>query len=482
MQLVLKRGLFEFDDIVHNTAGTLIGSWISGRIRRAMGILSTGRRPTYHARRVKTMKKETRKRIVSLLLAAMIVLTGFSSAGTIYADDFKEKPISKNSVNVAGKYSSEKKVYGKMSKSFADKAANASFSLFKKTVSAEKKNANVLISPDSVMTVLGMLDAGAKGKTHSEISKMLGGMKTDTFGKKLNGLHRGLAASKSVRYDTANSLWYKKGRIRMKKSYLKKIVRMYGADVYKAAFDEGSVTDMNNWAYNHTHGKISRIIDRLDPAARAVLMNAVYFKGGWAVPYSGTVKRTFTSSAGKKKKANMLEGSERTYLEVAGGKGFVKYYEGGETAFAALLPPKGMSARKFVKKLTGSKWMKAYRNRVTQGVIVKTRLPEFSYEYKTSLKKPLQKAGIKRAFTEKADFGKMTADSVSVEDVLHKTYIKLDKDGTEAAAVTAVVMKANSIARPAPKIKKVYLNRPFVYAIIDAESGIPLFLGIVNGI
>ena len=65
---------------------------------------------------------------------------------------------------------------------------------------------------------------------------------------------------------------------------------------------------------------------------------------------------------------------------------------------------------------------------------------------------------------------------------LVKTYIKLDKDGTEAAAVTAVVMKANSIARPEPKIKKVYLNRPFVYAIIDAESGIPLFLGIVNGI
>ncbi|MBQ6360463.1 MAG: serpin family protein [Lachnospiraceae bacterium] len=420
------------------------------------------------------------RRTVSVLCAVLLFLTAFMPGQPAYADDFAERPLSNKSVRVSERYSSAKKLYKKTTKRFADAASDTSFSLFKETVLAGKKNENILLSPDSVITVLAMMEAGAKGKTYKELNKALGGTKTGTYGKRLNGLHRRLAASRSIRYDTANSFWYRKGLISIKKKYLKKIVQVYGADLYKAPFDSSTVKDMNNWTYNHTHGKIAQIIDRLDPSARAVLMNAVYFKGSWATPYRDTVKRTFTSSAGKKKKVDMLEGKEHIYLEIAGGKGFVKYYEGGETAFAALLPPKGMSARTYAKKLTGAKWIKGYRNRTSEGVTVETRMPEFSYEYKTSLKKPLRKAGVKTAFTKKADFRNMTAQSVSVDDILHKTYIKLDKDGTEAAAVTAVVMKANSVFRPDAKIKKVYLNRPFVYAIIDSESGIPLFLGIVN--
>ena len=419
-------------------------------------------------------------RALSLLCAALLLVSVLLPGNLVYADDFAEKPMSGNSVNVSEKYASAKKLYAKTTKSFADAVSDTSFTLFKETIAAGDKNKNVLISPDSVITVLAMLEAGSGGKTYRELNKLMGGMKTDTYGKRLNGLHRRLSASESVRYDTANSFWYRNSLISIKKKYLKKIVQMYGADIYKAPFDGSTAEDMNNWAYNHTQGKIGQIIDQLDPAARAVLMNAVYFKGAWETPYQSTVKRTFTAASGKKKKTAMLEGTEHTYLEIAGGKGFVKYYKGGETAFAALLPPKGMSAQAYVKKLTGSKWIKGYRKRTVEGVAVKTRMPEFSYEFSASLKKPLQKAGVRIAFTDGADFGKMTDQSVSIDDILHKTYIKLDKDGTEAAAVTAAVMKANSILRPEAKIKKVYLNRPFVYAIIDSESGIPLFLGIVN--
>ena len=105
-------------------------------------------------------------------------------------------------------------------------------------------------------------------------------------------------------------------------------------------------------------------------------------------------------------------------------------------------------------------------------------MPEFRYEYSISLKKPLKKLGIRRAFTGAAQFSPMTDAKVCIDDVLHKTYIDVNKDGTEAAAVTAVMMKASAVYTR--KNVKVYLTRPFVYAIIEKKTGIPLFFGAVN--
>ena len=110
---------------------------------------------------------------------------------------------------------------------------------------------------------------------------------------------------------------------------------------------------------------------------------------------------------------------------------------------------------------------------------MRTRMPEFCYEYSRSLKKPLKKLGIRKAFTGAAQFSGMTDAKVCIDDVLHKTYIDVNKEGTEAAAVTAVMMKATALP-DRNKVRKVYLTRPFFYAIIEKKTGIPLFAGAVN--
>ena len=179
----------------------------------------------------------------------------------------------------------------------------------------------------------------------------------------------------------------------------------------------------------------------------------------------------------------MLESTEHAYFTVNGAEGFIKDYSGGKLAFAALLPPKGMTVDQYMKKLTGSAFIKGYKKRKTDNILVYTRMPEFSYDDTVSLKKPLRKLGVKTAFTGKANFSKIASARMRIDEVLHKTHISVDKDGTEAAAATAILMKATAMRPQQPQtIRKVYLNRPFVYAIVQKKTGTPLFIGVVKKI
>ena len=424
------------------------------------------------------------RRIIPLFLAALMIVQPASPVTVRAEDVFQEKPMSGNSVEVTAKYKTQQASSKKTTKAFAASMAGTSIDLFRETSAAGDENSNILVSPDSVITVLAMLENGAGGKTRKEFKKALGGITASKYNRYLYGLHKRIGRSDKIRYETANSIWYKKNSAKFKKQFLKKVISYYQAEVYEAPFDGSTVNDVNNWAHNHTNGKISKILDRLSPEAKAIIMNAVYFKGGWAEPHTYTTKRYFTSSEGKKKKVPMLEGTEHVYLNIAGADGFVKYYKGGNTAFVALLPPKGTSVNAYINSLSGSEWIKGYRKRRNGGIDVRIRLPEFSYEYETSLKAPLIRMGIKQAFSGMADFEKMAVSDnpLYIDDIMHKTYINLNKDGTEAAAVTDVIMKNTSFVEPEKEIKKVYLNRPFVYAIIDTESGIPLFIGAVKKI
>lgn len=368
----------------------------------------------------------------------------------------------------------------KKAANFKEAMAETSIRLLQETVKTSGKK-NVLLSPDSILTALAMVENGAAGKTRSEMEKALGGLSTTAYTKEITGLNKRVSRQDALTYRVANSLWYRQGLISLKDSYMKTLTDTFGAQAFDESFDDGTVRKMNEWVSEKTEGKITNIIDRLDPMMRVVLMNAVYFKGAWADPYTSTVRRTFTNANGSKKKVPMLEGGERTYVKIAGADGFVKPYRGGQTAFLGLLPPKGMSVNTYLSKLTGAEWIRGYRAGKKKDATVRTRMPEFKYEFSLSLKKTLKKIGIKKAFASSANFSKMADEKVCIDDVLHKTYIDLNKDGTEAAAVTAVLMKASSVYMP-EKIKQVYLDRPFVYAIIDVKTGVPLFIGAVQSL
>jgi len=396
--------------------------------------------------------------------------------------DFVKKTISRQSQNMTGKLKKRKTKSRQPDSAFINATSGVSVRLLKEAAKGTK-NDNILISPDSVLTAVSMLENGSDGDTRAEMEKVLGGISTGKYSQYLSTMHKGLTRSKTVKYRIANSIWYKKNKISVKKAYLRKLVDYFGAEVYCAPFHSGTVKDINAWVYNNTKGKISSILNHLSPSAKVALINAVYFKGAWAVPYQSSSKRSFTMETGKKQKVSMMEGSEYTYINVNGADGFIKPYQGGETAFLALLPPEGMSVDQYIEELKGEDIVNGYNKRMSSNVVVHTRIPEFGYEYEISLKKAFKNMGIRKIFSDHANMSVMTDSNVCADQILHKTYISLNKKGTEAAAVTAVVMKSGAI-HPPEKIteKTVYLNRPFVYAIIDTKTGLPLFLGTVRKI
>ena len=366
--------------------------------------------------------------------------------------------------------------------SSAETMADVSVKLLRQASRTGDPDRNILISPDSILTAMTLAEYGAAGKTLSEMQSAFNGISLKKQSSFLEKLHSRVSSSGVFTYSAANSVWYRKGLVSLRRKYASKMKKGFGAEIISAPFDTGTVTDMNAWVSEKTRGKITKIVDQLSPSDRVVLLNAVYFNGKWTAPYRSVQKRVFTGKNGKKKKVPMLESVEQVYVKICGADGFIKPYKGGKAAFMALLPPKGEAIGTWLKKLTGAQLIKGYRNRVKSGIVVRTRLPKLSYDDQLSLKKPLQKMGIREAFSLNADFSKMSGSEIHIDDVLHKTHIDVDESGTEAAAVTAVVMKANAVFPAKPQIiKKVYLNRPFVYAIIDTQTGMPLFMGIVNG-
>lgn len=175
----------------------------------------------------------------------------------------------------------------------------------------------------------------------------------------------------------------------------------------------------------------------------------------------------------------MLYSQEGSYFSDENTTGFMKDYEGHDYAFMAMLPSEDTDIADYVAGIDGDKLSKLWRSASGD---VNVCIPEFTFDYNSELSDELKSMGMELPFTESADFSGMAETSsgaLYINRVIHKTHIELDRNGTKAAAATAVVM-TDECAMEEEEPKIVYLNRPFVYAIIDKESGTPIFIGAVN--
>ena len=395
---------------------------------------------------------------------------------------FVKKPLSGTSVDLTGSFKRVLPEGLATDDTFSKAYMDTSLAMLKYLNSdASASGKNILISPDSILTCMAMTEVGASGETLAEMKTAFGGVDPDSYYRYLYTLNKRLTGQKYVKYSIADSIWYRKGAIRVNKDFLQKNVNYFNSEVYEAPFDEVTVNDMNNWVYNNTLGMIPSIIDRLDESARLTLINAISFDGDWAEPYEDTTSGKFRTDAGVEQTAKILEGTENTYVEVGGAPGFVKNYKGGDIAFMAFETPSGMSVDKFLSSLNGSDLQAAYKNKKTSNaetaVIVSTKMPEFKYDYSSKLVNTMKELGIRAAFTDAADFSQLSDDSVMIDDIIHKTHIEVTKEGTRAAAATAVIAKANAMPPETYFKKSVDLTHPFVYALIDTKSGLPLFIG-----
>lgn len=342
---------------------------------------------------------------------------------------------------------------------------------------------NILLSPVSVLSALAMTANGASGETKSQMEAVLG-LPTEELNTYLQAYADSLPADKHARCSLANSVWFRDDadHLTVEQAFLDVCADYYGADLFQAPFDNSTLKDLNAWVSDRTDGMIPAILDRIPDSAMVYLVNALAFDGQWASVYRENQihEGSFTTEDGTEQSAQMMYSQEFAYLEDDLSTGFLKYYEGGTYAFAALLPNEGVTLEDYIASLTGE----GLRSTLTsaQPEAVETAIPQFTAQYSTELSGILAELGMADAFdASAADFSAMGSSPdgpLYISRVLHKTFLALDAQGTRAGAATVVEVDTGASAPG----RTVYLDRPFLYLLVDCEANLPLFIGAVRSL
>jgi serpin B len=341
-------------------------------------------------------------------------------------------------------------------------------------------NENILVSPLSVLCALAMTANGAKGETLAQMENVFG-LSVPELNAYLHAYLKYLPSGDKYKVSVADSIWFKDDEsLTVEPGFLQTNADYYDASIYKATFDDATLKDINAWVSDNTDGMIENILDKIPDMAVMFLINALALDAEWENIYREDQVRdgTFTTESGETRDVKMMYNTESRYLDDGSATGFLKYYAGRKYAFAALLPNEGVSIADYIASLTGDGLMSTLSN--AQDVEVKAAIPKFESEYAVEMGDILKAMGMTDAFDMSlADFtglGKSEEGNIFISKVIHKTYIAVDEKGTKAGAATVVAMGGGSAA-PSDEIKSVYLDRPFIFMLIDCETNLPIFIG-----
>lgn len=357
--------------------------------------------------------------------------------------------------------------------------------LLQAAIDGVEENKNILLSPLSVQLALAITANGAAGQTRQEMQTFLGGeIPLELLNEYLYTYVKGLPNGENSKLNIANSIWYRdeESRLQVEKAFLQTNGDYYGAQIYKAPFDARTVKDINNWVSQKTDGMIDSLIDEIKDETVLYLINALAFDGKWADPYkkSDVSERTFCTLSGEEISVDMMYSTEWQYLDDSMATGFLKDYKDGSYTFAALLPKENVDVWDYVKSLTPETLLALLDNPKT-GMGGQAGLPKFTFDYELSMNDTLKGLGMERAFEGgRADFSSMahsTEGNICIGDVLHKTHIAVDEEGTKAAAATMVAMVEECALM---EEWSVVLDRPFVFLILDQATKLPVFMGVVT--
>lgn len=347
-------------------------------------------------------------------------------------------------------------------------------SLFK-AVNNNTVKENFCISPASAMWALAMTANGADGATSKQMYAAMGYPAAAEQRISFNTLQKSNIAAieqnEKAQVNIANSIWIKNG-IKLKEAFIKANELYYNAEIRQTAFDDGTVTEINNWCSENTNGKIKSIISRSNPSTLLMLINAIYFKAQWAHPFnkSQTRKAPFTKANGEIVEVDMMcQTHSAKYYEDSIMQATIRPFIYNEYSMTLILPRLGANIEKVTDRYNdiASK---------AENYLLQLEMPKFKNEFDTSLKATLQNMGIENAFTDDANFSGISKTPLRIDDVIQKTYIAVDEQGAEAAAATAVQMVGMSAMRPQER-KTMIFNRPFIYTITDNRNGEILFMG-----
>lgn len=353
-------------------------------------------------------------------------------------------------------------------------------------IRAEKPGENLFISPASVSLALAMTYNGAVGETRQAMAKALqvDGMPVADVNKANAALQSVLAnPDPKVELSIANSIWYKKGYT-VNPAFLKATGDYYRAEVAPVEFGapEAAPT-INRWVSKATRDKIPTVIERTNTDDRMYLVNAIYFNGKWKEPFKKeqTQPRTFHLADGTTQEHPMMNQSGRyRYLKGENFQGVALPYGEGRVSLYVLLPDKGVNLDQFAGSITADRWAD-WMGRFSSKPGSVT-LPKVKLEWKHELRDVMKGLGMGIAFEPgKADFsGLFTGlnEDLFIGFILHKTYLDLNEEGTEAAAVTVVGVVTTSAPAQEERFNMV-VDRPYLMAIRDDQTGAILFLGAI---
>ncbi len=353
----------------------------------------------------------------------------------------------------------------------------------------KQDDGNLFFSPFSISTALAMAAEGARGDTRTEMDRVLGlsGNTTTTrsaFATMMNGLN---APNGNYALSAANSLWTQAG-YPIKSEFTTALTEYYSAEARSVDFvkdTEGSRMAINDWTAAKTNQKILNLIPQgmIDQATRSVLVNAIYFKGSWAQKFNASYTRDspFYVNAQQNVTVHMMHIESTTnasYYSDDELRALELDYAGGDLSMLLLLPNQydglaGLESSLTVDRI-GQIREKMYSTELP------VWLPKFNMTKEKELSDTLKEMGMVQAFSDNADFSGITdADNLCISKVVHKAYIGVDEEGTEAAAATAVIMRLTAVLNEPPK-PEFKADHPFIFFIVDKRAGTILFMGRVT--
>ncbi len=338
---------------------------------------------------------------------------------------------------------------------------------------------NVFFSPYSISSALGMTWAGARGTTAEEMAKTLHFTPETHAG--LSALNRQLIGKKTgYQLSVANRLYAAKF-VKLLEPFTTLAKDQYGAPVELVDFNEDTRKRVNTWVEDQTNQRIKDLIPAgvFNPDTRLALINAIYFKGTWAKKFDKKETKTQPFFTGGKKKDvplmfAKLETSTRVrYGQTSDAQVLELPYQGGDVTMIIVLPTARDGLPALEKKLDSATFDKLLKT--LHSTEVDVWLPRFKVEQQLELGSTLASLGMPSAFSAgSADFTGMTAEKgLFISAIIHKAFVEVNEEGTEAAAATGVVMGIESVQQTA----SFRADHPFLFALRDSKSGALLFLG-----
>jgi serpin B len=349
------------------------------------------------------------------------------------------------------------------------------------------KSQNVFISPLSVFFALAMTESGAAGQTRADMRKALAvsaAVHEDALHESASALLKSLQAQTGVRLSIANALWAD-ARLPLAPGFVERCRNFYQADATTLDLaSPGAADTINAWVKKKTEDKIPTIVSSETlRGSSAVLTNAVYFKGGWEYKFDKgeTKEGDFHLSGGRagqeskiKKVAFMHRDSiPRGYRRGPGYEAAVLPYASSDIVLYAILPVPGKSPEQALAGIS----LQNLRAPAPPFEL-DLKLPKFSLDFAANLNGPLEKMGMASAFRAGADFTPMGSPEFYIGQVLHKTRLEVDEEGTVAAAATGVIMTLSAARSPIEK-KILVFDRPFALLLCDTKTGAVIFAGVI---